>query len=159
MKADPKILELLNEVLTGELTAVNQYFLHAELCENWGYRRLHKKIRSESIEEMRHAEKLIHRILFLDGLPNLQRLGKVSIGQTVPEIFRADLELEFEALTRLNAGIEQCRLAGDNGTRELLEHVLRDEEEHVDWIETQLEAMNQMGGPAFLAEQLKEDST
>jgi bacterioferritin len=156
MKADPKVIELLNEVLTSELTAINQYFLHAEMCENWGYRRLHQKIRSESIEEMKHAEKLVHRVLFLDGLPNLQRLGKIDIGETVPEIFRSDLALELEAVQRLNAGIEQCRVAGDNGTRELLEHILKEEEEHVDWVETQLEAMKQVGEQAYLAEQLKE---
>ena len=155
MKGDPKVIELLNDVLTAELTGINQYFLHAEMCENWGYQRLHQKIRAESIEEMKHAEKLVHRVLFLDGLPNLQRLGKIDIGETVPEILRADLDLELEAVQRLNAGIEQCRVAGDQGSRELLEHILREEEEHVDWVETQLEALKQVGEQGYLAEQLK----
>jgi bacterioferritin len=154
MKGDPKVIALLNEVLTGELTAINQYFLHSELCEHWGYHRLHQQIRKESIEEMKHAEKLIHRILLLDGLPNVQRLGTVTIGQTVPEQLKADLQTEMEAITRLNAGIAQCRDAKDNGTAELLEQILVEEEAHVDWIETQLEAIKQVGEQNYLTEQL-----
>ena len=155
MRGDQKVLDLLNDVLTAELAAISQYFLHAEMCENWGYQRLHGKIRSESIGEMKHAEALVHRILFLDGLPNLQRLGKLNIGQNVPEMFRADMDLELDAIKRLNAGIEQCRLAADNGSRELLERILKEEEEHLDWIETQLEAIRQVGEAPYLAEQLK----
>jgi bacterioferritin len=158
MKGDPKVIDLLNEVLTAELTAINQYFLHAELCEHWGYKRLHAQVRKESIEEMKHAEKVVHRILYLDGLPNLQRLGKISVGQTVPEQLKVDLALELDSVQRLNAAIEQCRLAGDNGTREILERILHEEEEHVDWAETQLEAIRQVGEQNYLAEQLHEGS-
>src|SRR5512137_1159630 len=137
MKGDAKVIALLNDVLTNELTAINQYFLHARMCENWGYERLWKKVRAESIDEMKHADELIERVLYLEGLPNVQRLGKVDIGETVPEQLRLDLELERRALGVLNAGIEQCRRAGDNGSAELLEHVLRDEEEHANWLEAQ----------------------
>ncbi len=138
MKGDPRILDLLNEVLTGELTAVNQYFLHARMCLNWGYQHLGKKIYEESIDEMKHADKLIERILFLDGLPNLQRLGKLSIGQTVVEILKNDLALEMTTVPRLNAGIQTCRDAGDNGSEDLLTRILVDSESHVDWLESQL---------------------
>jgi bacterioferritin len=158
VKGDPQVIALLNDVLSAELTAVNQYFLHGELCEHWGFGALHHRIRRESIEEMKHAEKLIHRILFLEGLPNLQRLGKIHVGQTVPEQLKVDLALEKEAVARLNAAIEQCRLVGDNGTRELLEHILHEEEEHVDWAETQLEALALVGEQNYLAAQLGGDS-
>lgn len=157
MKGDPKIIDLLNDVLTAELTAINQYFLHGELCEHWGYERLHSYIRKESIGEMKHAEKVIHRILYLDGLPNLQRLGKVNVGQTVAEQFALDLQLEKDAVKRLNDGVEYARSVGDNGTRELLEYILKEEEEHLDWTETQLEAMRQVGEQNYLAAQLRED--
>jgi bacterioferritin len=158
MKGDPKVIELLNDVLSAELTAISQYFLHAELCEHWGYARLHKRVRKESIEEMKHAEKVIHRILYLDGLPNLQRLSKISVGQTVPEQLKVDLALEQEAVKRLNAAIEQARQAGDHGTSELLEAILLEEEEHLDWAETQLEAIRQVGEQNYLAQQLTEGS-
>jgi bacterioferritin len=157
MKGDAKVVQLLNEVLTGELTAINQYFLHSELCAHWGYARLHEKIRKESIEEMKHAEELIHRILLLDGLPNVQRLGTVKVGQTVTEQFKLDLETELEAVGRLNTAIAYCRQVNDNGTAELLEHILVDEENHVDWIETQQEAMKQVGEQNYLSEQLKDE--
>ncbi len=137
MKGHEQIVTLLNEVLTAELTAINQYFVHARMCENWGYKRLWKKVRDESIGEMRHADRLIERILYLEGVPNVQRLGKVNVGQTVPEQLRLDLELERAAVKALNAGIELCRGLGDNGSRELLENILIGEEEHVDWIEAQ----------------------
>ena len=156
MKVAANIVPLLNDVLTAELTAVNQYFLHARLCGHWGFKRLCEKIRHESIEEMKHADKLIERILFLEGLPNLQRLGKINVGQTVPEQLGLDLAVEYEAIKRLNDAIEACRAAGDNGTRELLEHMLREEEEHADWIETQQEAIKLVGLERYLAEQLKE---
>ncbi len=154
MKGDAAIIDLLNEVLTGELTAVNQYWLHARLCENWGYERLWKKIREESIDEMKHADQLVHRILFLDGLPNLQRLGKINVGETVKEQFELDLALERDALVRLNDGIALARDVGDNGTRELLESILVSEEEHVDWLETQLDLITKLGDTAYLAEQI-----
>ncbi|MBK7862735.1 MAG: bacterioferritin [Archangiaceae bacterium] len=157
MKGDPKVISLLNEVLTAELTAINQYFLHAELCEHWGFERLHKRTRKESIEEMKHAEKVIHRILLLDGLPNLQKLGTLNIGQTVPEQLKADLALEMDAVQRLNAAITHCRTVLDNGTCELLEKILIEEEEHIDWLETQLEAIKLVGEQNYLSEQLKEE--
>jgi len=158
MKGDPKVIEILNEVLTAELTAINQYFVHAEMCENWGYQRLLHIIRKESIEEMKHAEKLIERVLFLDGVPNVQRLWNIRIGENVEEIFRADLALELEALPRLNQGIETCRELGDNNSRHLLEEILQDEEEHVDWLEAQLTLIEQVGLQAYLAEQIRHES-
>src|SRR6185436_17721828 len=109
MKGDPKIIEILNDVLTAELTAINQYFVHSEMCENWGYERLQMAIRKHSIGEMKHAEEVIERILFLEGIPNMQRLGKINIGENVPEILAADLALELDALPRLNKGVEECR--------------------------------------------------
>ena len=159
MKGDPAIIDLLNEVLTNELTAVNQYFLHARICENWGYERLHRKLRAESIDEMKDADALIARVLFLEGLPNLQRLGKVNVGENVPEMFRLDLELEKSAIGLLNRGIEQCRRASDNGSAELLEDVLEGEEEHANWLEAQLTLLDQVGVSAYLAEQLKGDGS
>jgi bacterioferritin len=155
MKGDKQILTLLNDVLTAELTAVNQYFLHAKLCHHWGYERLHEKVRKESIEEMKHADDLIDRILYLEGTPNVQRYGKVDVGQTVAEQFDLDLKVEVDAVKRLNDGIEACRAASDNGTRELLERILREEEQHIDWLETQQEAIRQIGVERYLAEQLK----
>jgi bacterioferritin len=157
MKGNPQIVELLNEVLTNELTAVNQYFLHARICENWGYERLWKKVRAESIDEMKHADEIIERVLFLEGMPNVQRLGKVNIGETVPEQLHLDLELERKALGVLNAGIETCRKAGDNGSAELLEHILEDEEEHANWLEAQLSLVEQVGLQNYLAQQVKEE--
>lgn len=154
MKGNPGIVALLNEVLTAELTAVNQYFLHAKLCEHWGYARLHDRTRKESIEEMKHADELIERILFLEGIPNLQRYGKIDVGQSVLEQFKLDLEVEYAALKRLNDGIELCRTSGDNGSRELLERILGDEEAHVDWLERQHETIRQIGAERYLAEQL-----
>ncbi len=157
MKGHDQIVSLLNEVLTAELTAINQYFVHARMCENWGYKRLWKKVRDESIGEMRHADRLIERILYLEGVPNVQRLGKVNVGQTVPEQLRLDLELERAAVKALNAGIELCRGLGDNGSRELLENILIGEEEHVDWIEAQLTLIQQMGEPPYLAQQIHDE--
>ena len=158
MQGNPQVIALLNDVLTAELTAINQYFLHAKLCEHWGFERLWKKVRAESIDEMKHADELIERILYLDGLPNVQRYGKVNVGQTVKEQFQLDLNVEKEAITRLNAGIELCRSVGDNGTREMLEEILVGEEEHADWLETQLTLLAQLGDATYLAEQLKADA-
>jgi len=155
VKGDPQIIALLNDVLSAELTAVNQYWLHARLCENWGYERLWKKIRDESLEEMKHADDLIARILYLDGMPNLQRLGKINVGETVPEELQLDLQVEYEAVKRLNVGIEACRAKGDNGTRALLEKMLEDEEDHVDWLEEQQRLVATLGEAVYLAEQIK----
>src|SRR5882762_2937744 len=145
MKGPDQVVTLLNEVLTAELTAISQYFIHARMCENWGYERLWQKVRAESIGEMRHADRLIERILYLEGVPNVQRLGKVNVGQTVPEQLRLDLELEREAVRALNAGIELCRGLGDNGTRDLVEDILTAEEGQIDWIEEQMEMIRQGG--------------
>jgi len=158
MKGDKKVIEVLNEVLTAELTAINQYFVHAEMCENWGYKRLQKVIRHHSIGEMKHAEEVIERILFLEGVPNVQRLGKINIGESVEEQFKVDLALELDALPRLNKGIEVCREVDDNGSRLLLEEILHEEEEHVDWLEAQIDQVRQMGIQNYLAQQVKEDS-
>ena len=155
MKGDPRILDLLNEVLTGELTAVSQYFLHAKMCLNWRYDYLGKKIYEESIDEMKHADKLVERILFLDGLPNLQRLGKLSIGQGVAEILKNDLALESQTVPRLNAGIQQCRDLGDNGSEALLTRILVDSESHVDWLEAQVELLKQVGEAHYLSQQIR----
>ena len=155
MKGDKQVITLLNDVLTAELTAVNQYFLHARLCHHWGYERLYERVRKESIGEMKHADELIERILYLEGMPNLQRYGKVNVGQTVPEQFQLDLQVEYDAVKRLNEGIEACRTAGDNGTRTLLERILHEEEAHVDWLETQQETIKQVGAGTYLSEQLK----
>ena len=157
MQGDPAVIELLNEVLTAELTAINQYFIHAKMCGNWGYERLEEKVRHESIDEMKHAESLIDRILYLDGVPNLQRLGSVRVGQTVLEQLELDLEVEKEAIARLNAGIATCVAAGDNGSRELLEDILVSEEEHADWLETQLTAISQVGIENYLSQHLHDD--
>lgn len=156
MKADPKIIDLLNEVLTGELTAINQYFLHARMLKNWGYLHLAAHVKKESIDEMKHADELIERILFLDGLPNLQKLFKLNIGETAKEQFKNDLDVEYAAVKRLNDGIKLCRDLGDNGSAELLERILVSEEEHIDWLETQLETMRQVGDAGYLAEQIRE---
>ena len=159
MKGDQKIIDILNDVLTAELTAINQYFVHGEMCENWGYERLHRVIRKHSIGEMKHAEELIERVLFLEGVPNVQRLGKINIGENVQEIFKSDYALEIEALPRLNEGIETCRKVGDNNSRHLLEEILEEEEEHVDWLEAQMSLIDQVGIQNYLAQQIKEDES
>lgn len=156
MRGNDDIIELLNEVLTAELTAVNQYFLDAKMLHNWGYERLGSKFRDDSIDEMKDAEHLIDRILYLDGLPNLQRLGTVRVGQTPPEQLSLALDLEREAIERLNRGIATCVEHADNGSREVLEEVLRGEEEHADWLESQLELIRQVGESHYLAQQIRE---
>jgi bacterioferritin len=157
MKGDRKVIEFLNQVLKAELTAINQYFLHAEMCENWGYQRLAKLIKKESIEEMTHAEKLMERILYLDGTPNMTDYFKINIGATVEAQIKNDLNLEYDAVKRLNEGIKICVAAGDNGSRDLAQRILDDEEHHVDWLEGQLHAISEMGIANYLAQQLKED--
>jgi bacterioferritin len=156
MKGDPKVIDLLNEVLTGELTSINQYFLHARMFANWGYKHLAEHEKKESIDEMKHADTLIERILFLEGLPNVQRLGKVNIGQSVVEALKADLGVEMAAISLLNKGIQLCRDIGDNGTEDLLAKILESEEEHVDWIESQLELVKQVGEQNYLAQQIRD---
>lgn len=156
MKGDPKVIQVLSQVLKAELTAINQYFLHAEMCENWGYARMAKLVKKESIEEMQHAEILMERILYLDGTPNMSDYFKINIGQTLKEQLQNDLNLEYEAVKRLNAGIETCVKVGDNGSRELLEEILKDEEHHIDWLEGQLHAIKEMGIENYLAQQLHE---
>lgn len=156
MKGHDDVISVLNDVLTAELTAVNQYFIHARMCENWGYQRLWKKLREESIGEMKDADRLIERILYLEGLPNVQKLNKISVGQTVPEQFRLDLDVEKAAIKRLNSGIETCRGLGDNGSRELLEEILEGEEAHANWIEAQLTLIAQVGESNYLAQQILE---
>ena len=154
MQGHPEIIELLNEVLTAELTAVNQYFGHSRIQKNWGYTRLADHSYEESIDEMKHADTLIERILYLEGMPNLQRLGSVRLGETPVEQFRLDLEVEREAVERLNNGIALCVSRGDNGTRELLADMLTSEEEHVDWLETQLDLVDKLGEQLYLSEQM-----
>ncbi|HEX3946533.1 MAG TPA: bacterioferritin [Acidimicrobiales bacterium] len=156
MNGDAAIVELLNEVLTGELTAINQYFVDAKMLDNWGYQRLAERFRHESIDEMKDADELIERILYLEGVPNLQRLGAVRVGETAPEKLGLALELEQEAIARLNRGIAQCVDAGDNGSRELLAAILKGEEEHADWLETQLELVRQIGEGHYLAQQVRD---
>ena len=156
MQGSPEIIQLLNEILTAELTAINQYFVHSKLCENWGWKRLADKYREESIDEMRDAEKLMDRILLLEGLPNLQRLGTVMVGETVPEQLELDRALEVAAVDRYRQGIQMTLEEGDAGTRELLEHLLEGEEEHLDWIETQQRVIADIGIERYLQSQLEE---
>lgn len=156
MKGSDKVIELLNDVLTAELTAINQYWIHARMCQNWGYERLWKKVRAEAIDEMKHADEIVERILYLEGMPNLQRLGKVMVGQNVLEQLELDLEVERAALKRFNDGIALCVAEGDNGTRELLEGMLTSEEDHADWLETQIGLIKSLGEAHYLAQQIRE---
>jgi bacterioferritin len=154
MKGNAKVIAALNDVLAGELVGINQYFLHAKMCKNWGYQRLADAIHHESIGEMKHASELTERILFLEGLPNLQKLGKVRIGETVPEQLGLDRNLELDAIGRLNEAIALCVAHGDNASRHLLEEILRSEESHLDWLETQLGLLKHLGEKQYLAEQM-----
>ncbi|HSB75499.1 MAG TPA: bacterioferritin [Terriglobales bacterium] len=154
MKGDAKVIAVLQQVLKAELTAINQYFLHAEMCENWGYYKLAKLAKMESIEEMGHAEVLIERILLLDGTPNMSDYFKINIGENVKTQLQNDLQLEYDAVKRLNEGIKLCVAAGDNGSRELLNKILSDEEHHIDWLEGQLHAIDEMGLQNYLSQQL-----
>ena len=155
MKGDNDVIDMLNAVLTSELTAINQYFIHYKMQENWGYKRLAEKGKEESFGEMKHAEELIERILYLEGVPNMQRLGPVKVGETVPEQLKAELQTEVEAIARLATGVEQCRRT-DEGTRLLLEQILSDEEDHADWLETQLSMINDIGEGLYLNAQIHE---
>lgn len=155
MKGNTQIIELLNQVLTNELTGINQYFVHAKMCENWGYSVLAGKLRDESIDEMKHADQVIDRILYLEGVPNLQRLGKVNVGQTVPEQMKLDHALEKDAIEFLSGGITTATEAGDHGTRELLASILVSEEAHLDWIEEQIHLIDKLGEQHYLAQQLR----
>jgi bacterioferritin len=154
VKAGKLVIEALNDILTAELTGINQYFLHAKMLGHMGFPRLAAKVREESIDEMKHADQLIERILYLDGIPNVQKLGRVRIGETVPEMFASDLELERDAIPRLNAAIALCVEQGDNGTRHLLEAILTSEETHLDWLETQQGVIGQVGLAQYLSQQL-----
>ncbi len=155
MKGNEQVVQVLNDVLCAELTGINQYFIHAMMCRNWHYKRLAEHVRKESIEEMQHAQEVIERILYLEGAPNLQKYMKINVGQTVPEQFEYDLQLEYAAVERLNKGVELARAAGDNGTRALLEKILVDEEEHVDWLEAQIAQLKEIGVQNYLAQQIE----
>lgn len=145
MQGDKKAIEFLNKILYNELVAINQYFLHSRMLKDWGFKKLGEKEYHESIEEMQHADKLIERILFLEGIPNLQDLGRLRIGENIEEILKADLALEMDAIPDLKEGIAYCESIKDYISRELMEHILENEEEHVDWLETQLELISQVG--------------
>lgn len=155
MQGSGTIIELLNEVLTAELTAINQYFVHAKMCEHWGYERLADRVRDESMGEMKQAEELIDRILYLERVPNLQRVGTVMVGETVPEQLQADLDVERAAIDRLNRAIASCVDEGDNGSRDLLEKILVEEEDHADWLESQLELIRQVGEAHYMSQQIR----
>lgn len=157
MQGNPKVIAALNEALKEELTAINQYFLHAEMCENWHYDKLGEYIRKQSIDEMKHAESLIERILFLDGTPNLTETMKLSIGQTVKDQLESDLRLEINAVAMYNRAIETARDGGDNASRELFDRLLKDEEEHVDWLEAQLHQIKEIGYERYLSQQIREE--
>jgi bacterioferritin len=154
MQGDPEIIDLLNDVLTSELTAINQYFIHSRMCANWGYNKLAERKRHDSIEEMRDADAVINRILYLDGVPNMQRLNPVRVGEDAIEQHKLDLELERAAIVRLNQAIAKCLEKGDNGTRELLASILKGEEESADWLESQLHIVQEIGKERYLAEQI-----
>ena len=156
MKGNDKIIALLNDLLADELTAINQYMVHSEMCANWGYKKLHKATEKRAIDEMKHAEKLIGRILFLEGQPVVNQLNKINIGASVEAQLKRDLEAEAGAIKAYNDGIRLCLELGDNGSRELIEDNLEDEEEHLDWLEAQLDQINQMGLQNYLLGQLSE---
>ena len=159
MRGDPEVISLLNDQLTSELTAINQYFLHAKMQQNWGLTKLAAYTRSESIDEMRHAEKITDRILFLEGLPNYQRLFSLRIGQTVREQLQSDLAVELEVVERLRPGITMCREKGDHTTANLFEEILADEEHHIDYIETNLELLDRLGEQLYHAQLVDQPPT
>src|SRR5262249_9965709 len=157
MKGNPKVIAALNEALKEELTAINQYFLHAEMCENWHYTRLGDYIKKQSIDEMKHAEALIERILFLDATPNMSELMQLHVGQNVRDQLQSDLKLEIDAVAMYNRSVKTCRDEGDNASRELFERLLKDEEAHVDWLEAQMHQINEIGYERYLSQQIKDD--
>jgi len=156
MKGNAQVIKALNEILTAELTAINQYFIHARMCANWGYNKLAARKRQESIEEMKDAQVIMDRVLYFDGVPNVQKLNPVRIGEDPIEQHENDLALETDAIARLNKAIALCREKGDNGTRDILEHILREEEEAADWLESQLHLVKEVGKEAYLAEQIED---
>lgn len=156
MKGNEKIIALLDDLLADELTAINQYMVHSEMCANWGYSKLHEAVEKRAIVEMKHAEKLIGRILFLEGQPSVSELKKIHIGATVEAQLKHDLEAEADAIKAYNDGIRLCLELGDNGSRDLVDDNLHDEEEHLDWLEAQLDQVNQMGLQNYLLAQVKE---
>jgi bacterioferritin len=158
MRGDEKVLEFLNEQLTAELTAINQYFLHAKMQLNWGWVKLAAHTKAESIDEMRHAEILTDRILFLEGLPNYQRLSQLRIGQNLKEMFDSDMAVEVEAVDRLRKGIEYMRRVGDVTSANIFESILEDEEEHIDYLETQLDLLAKLGEPLYIAQLIEQPS-
>jgi bacterioferritin len=155
MKGSPKVIEQLQKALTEELTAINQYFLHAEMCENWKYDRLGEYIKKQSIDEMRHAETLIERILFLDGTPSLTEALKINVGQNVRQQLESDLKLEVEAVAMYNRAVQIAREEGDNASRELFERLVKDEEAHVDWLEAQVHQIEEIGYERYLTQQMR----
>jgi bacterioferritin len=157
MQGNPKVISALNQALTEELTAINQYFLHAEMCENWHYSKLGDFIKKQSIDEMKHAEVLIERILFLDATPNMTEPMKLTVGRNVKEQLESDLKLEVDAVGMYNEAIKTARDAGDNASRELFERLLKDEEEHVDWLEAQLYQIGEIGYERYLSQQIREE--
>ncbi len=154
MRAKEGVVDRLNTILTNELTAINQYFIHAEMCRNWGYVRLHQKLRALSIEEMKDAQELIEHILYLEGTPNLQRLGSVRVGEAVPEDLQLDAAQEQEAIAALGEAIAHCAQVGDFTTRGKFEAMIKGEEEQLDWLETQLETIRQVGLENYLSQQI-----
>ena len=157
MKGNPKVIQALNQALTEELIAINQYFLHAEMCENWKYDCLGEHIKKQSIDEMKHAEALIERILFLDGTPDMTEPMQVNIGANVKAQIDSDLKLEIDAVAMYNRSVELARQEGDNASRELFDKLLRDEEEHVDWLEAQLHQIEEIGYERYLARQIEDE--
>ena len=157
MQARPGVIDRLNTILTIELTAINQYFVQAEMCRNWGYERLYEKLRSSSMEEMKDTPAIISHILYLEGVPNMQRLNQVRVGETVLENLQLDLQLEHEAVEALREAVTHCQSVEDYTTRRMFEEMIASEEEHIDWIENQLEAINQIGIELYLSQQLKDD--
>lgn len=154
MKGDPEILKLLQDVLSAELTAINQYFIHARMLRNWRYMKLADHAEQESIGEMKHAQDAMDRILYLDGIPNMQKYMKINVGKTIPEMMKVDLELEYDAVKRLNHGIQLATQKGDNGSRVLFEKILVSEEEHIDWLEAQVQQIKDIGAENYLAQQI-----
>jgi bacterioferritin len=157
MQGNPKVIALLNEALKEELTAISQYFLHAEMCENWHYSKLGDYIKKQSIDEMKHAEVLIERILFLDGTPSMNELMPMTIGKNVREQLESDLKLEINAVGMYNGAVRVCREEGDNASRELFERLLKDEESHVDWLEAQIYQISELGYERYLTQQIREE--